>query len=145
MNGCPRIRVMLSAYADRELTGEEMYHVRNHISTCPECHKELDQLLEVKRAVASIAIPTVSDGMLPRLKAATIREPKRPLDRRGVAIGLSFALSLMVLTFAIMQWLSVSQQSPQTGVSPVQESAYASDRLPIQPRSIPVTLVNAPE
>ncbi len=146
MNGCHRVRLMISAYADRELTGEEMYHVRNHLSACPECQREYDELVAVKRSLGAIAIPAAPDDLLPRLKAATTAEPTRPQwDRRGVTIGLSFAISLMVLTFAILEWWSVRQHTPEPISSPVQDSAFAAEDFGVQPRSIPVTLVSAPE
>jgi len=53
---CRRVRMLLSAYLDSELTGCEMLTIRHHISGCPECEAELDSLREVKNLLAALPI-----------------------------------------------------------------------------------------
>ena len=53
---CNRVRNNLSAFSDRELTGEEMLQIRRHLDGCSECSRELEQVRMVR-------------GMLTRMRA----------------------------------------------------------------------------
>lgn len=55
---CRYVSQRLSAYLDRELSGQEMMEVRDHLRTCSACDRELRQLSEVRRLLRSQASTT---------------------------------------------------------------------------------------
>ena len=57
---CSRVQNLLSAFTDRELTGVEMLSIQRHLDGCPECYREHQALLHVKRLLGSL------DGVQPR-------------------------------------------------------------------------------
>ncbi len=51
---CRRVKTLLSAYLDSELTGFEMLDIRDHLSRCGECADERDSLRSVKMLLSSL-------------------------------------------------------------------------------------------
>ena len=54
--GCSRAQNQISAYLDRELTGEEMLEIRQHLRACPECATEHSAILRVKRLLSGLPV-----------------------------------------------------------------------------------------
>jgi len=55
---CRKVSSLLSAYIDRELTGEEMLDIRGHLGTCSVCRAEQESLVQTKRLLSSLALQT---------------------------------------------------------------------------------------
>lgn len=55
---CRTITGLLSAYIDRELTGEESTSVRAHLDGCAHCRAEQDDLLETKLLLRRLSYQT---------------------------------------------------------------------------------------
>ena len=64
---CHRLNNLLSAYIDGELTGVEMIEIRRHLSDCPGCQGDLDQLRATKRLVGRLATVRPSDDLASRI------------------------------------------------------------------------------
>jgi anti-sigma factor RsiW len=77
MLNCRQSERLLSAFADQELTGRQMLEVRDHVSRCPDCARELEALRSVKEALAALPAPEPDPGLEGRLKTAVFsgREP----------------------------------------------------------------------
>jgi anti-sigma factor RsiW len=89
----------LSAYLDRELTGEQMMAVRAHLETCSACQSDLDALKSVKSGLRDL--PTVE----PRATLAAdilrmAREERR--ESSPVPFGLMVATSVAAAVFAVL-------------------------------------------
>lgn len=54
MLNCSRVLARLSAYLDGEMPGAESLQVRDHLSHCPDCARELARIEEVKQALACL-------------------------------------------------------------------------------------------
>jgi predicted anti-sigma-YlaC factor YlaD len=49
MMNCKKIRILLSAYIDRELAGKEEESVNEHLKVCRDCSEELEYLKQTKK------------------------------------------------------------------------------------------------
>lgn len=93
----------LSAYVDRELTGEQMIALRSHVERCAECKAEYESLTSLKTALAALPMHEAPEGleqdvirMLRRLEPATARTR---LSWTLLAATSVAAAALAVLTF----------------------------------------------
>lgn len=59
---CRRVSNLLSAYLDAELAGTEMLDIRDHLSRCPSCAREYDELRQTKRLLGTLALRTPEAG-----------------------------------------------------------------------------------
>ena len=100
---CRNISNSLSAYVDRELTGDQMIALRSHIERCPECKAEYESLTSLKAALAALPMHEPPEG----LDQDVIRLVRR-LNPASARTRLSWALmaatsvaaaALAVLTF----------------------------------------------
>jgi len=109
---CKQVQGMLSAYLDRELSRQDMYDVRAHLSECPGCKAEHDSVSALKSLLGAMPTPEPSDDFESRLVANVLRgrQEDRFSDRRlkprfnlfvfaGIA-ACSMAATLAFLTFA---------------------------------------------
>ena len=55
---CSRVKNLLSAYCDHELTGAEMLQIRKHLDACSSCRLEHGAIRQVKQLMG--ALPTVA-------------------------------------------------------------------------------------
>ncbi|MEV6110601.1 anti-sigma factor [Streptomyces sp. NPDC051940] len=86
----------LAALVDGELSHDNRDRVLAHLATCPRCKVEADALRQLKSALAVVAPPPPSDGLLARLQGlpgmdddALDRNPFRP----GGGGGGGFAMA----------------------------------------------------
>ena len=95
----------LSAYVDRELSGDQMIALRSHIERCPECKAEYESLTSLKSALAALPMHEPPKG----LEQDVIRMV-RGLEPAHARTRLSWALlaatsvaaaALAVLTFNV--------------------------------------------
>ena len=54
---CFRIQTLLSAYIDQELDAEERRLLRSHVFNCPDCSREMESLLAVKKIMGRLTPP----------------------------------------------------------------------------------------
>ena len=95
----------LSAYVDRELSGDQMIALRSHIERCPECKAEYESLTSLKTALAALPMHEPPKGldqdvirMVRRLEPAQAR---MRLSWTLLAAASVAAAALAVLTFNV--------------------------------------------
>lgn len=110
---CKAVQPLLSAYLDRELTGEEMYRVRDHLDRCSACNTELENLRSLKRLLGSLSDPEPPRGLESRLLANVLREKSRETGRkREFGSFLVFAGVAACSMFATLVVLNYSNRTP---------------------------------
>jgi hypothetical protein len=88
---CRKVCNLISAYIDEELPGVEALQIRQHLSNCPECHAEYEDILQTKRLIASLVIKSPLQD--PEERIQTIIEQCR--NTRPVRFGFLTAWSLL--------------------------------------------------
>ncbi len=87
---------LLSAMVDGELSLDEAGAVRRHLTTCPQCVAELEEIRRIRAVVRGLPPVDPPFGFFERL----VRQ--RPAARRGIAAvagGIAAAITaLMILT-----------------------------------------------
>lgn len=88
MDNCEKIREMLEAYADGELTEQQKAHVEQHVAHCPHCAALLDEYLALNAAIADCAVQA-PEGFAERVSQAIGTEPQAPVrtKKNGVRLG----------------------------------------------------------
>lgn len=102
---CKGVQASLSAYLDRELSGEEMIDVRAHLVRCPECQDEEQSLRSLKRLLCGLEAPDPAPDFQARLLArvhkgsrGSVRERLRP----SVSLFAGVAAGAMAITLALL-------------------------------------------
>jgi len=112
---CKGVQPLLSAYLDRELSGDEMLDIRAHLSECRECQFEADNLRSLKRLLMGMEAPEPPIDFESRLVASVMHprdEPARP--RRVFASALVFAGVAACSMFVTLFVISNAQRPIQT-------------------------------
>ncbi|MFM9872969.1 MAG: anti-sigma factor family protein [Fimbriimonadaceae bacterium] len=138
---------LLSAYLDRELSGEEMLLLRDHLGDCSDCSLEFEELRRVKSALIQMPVLEPDPELLARMKGQVFANVQPvPVSKRRVAATMGMAAAVLFLMFAIVQWVAVQKQSDQVaeGHFSGAKTAVASD-MDRNPVYIPVTLASSPE
>ncbi|QYK52183.1 MAG: zf-HC2 domain-containing protein [Fimbriimonadaceae bacterium] len=141
---------MLSAYIDREMTGEEAYLMREHISQCASCELEFEELRRVKHILSTLPSVEPSDDLLDQVKATVFADDAAPsISKKGIIVSTSMAAAMLFLTFALMQWIQV-RQGGTNGLVPADEMVATDvrtvgDSASGAPVYMPVNLASAPE
>lgn|GEM_PF-6985318 len=78
---CRRINSLLSAYIDKELTGEEMMAVRSHLYYCEGCQAEYEALVQTKRIISALGNKIPRPELEGILLSGIEREAGNPLRR----------------------------------------------------------------
>ncbi|MBL8069015.1 MAG: zf-HC2 domain-containing protein [Armatimonadetes bacterium] len=150
MNSCYRCKSLLSAYLDRELGGEEMIALRDHMAQCPECALEFEELRAVKAALIRVPQVEPSEDLLSRIQSEVFTDSAPvPVSKTRVAAGLGMAAAIAFLMFAVLGWVEAQRQSqaiqqgqiPVAGASPVVAGVDQGEGPAIRP----AILVNASE
>jgi anti-sigma factor RsiW len=61
---CGRVSNLLSAFADRELTGADMLQIRRHLNDCADCQAEYEALCRMKMMLGRLRAPTPPSGFV---------------------------------------------------------------------------------
>lgn len=96
---CHGADARLSAYLDRELTGEEALELREHLRSCPRCQEELEVLRLIKQSLAKTACCEPSEEFEQRLMQQVLTQPRRsrqPWATYGLAMVLAVALGTVL-------------------------------------------------
>ena len=64
---CTRVKNLLSAYCDHELTGAEMFQIRRHLDACPSCRQEHVAICRVKRLMGALAAVEATRSFHPEM------------------------------------------------------------------------------
>lgn len=117
MINCDTVKNRLSAYIDRELSGEDMLKIREHLRNCEICKSEEAALISVKRSLGNLSQPAVSPELANRILYAVEQSSEsqgisekflrfveifRPQCKRVFALS---AVLMLVFTLAIMPGL----------------------------------------
>jgi anti-sigma factor RsiW len=87
---------MIGAYLDGELHGRELAQLLGHLATCGRCSAELEDIQEVRRAVRSLPVLELPEGIIPETGREVI-----PLRRnKGVWVGVAAAVVAAVIAIA---------------------------------------------
>ena len=93
----------LSAYVDRELSGEQMLALRSHIERCPECKAEYESLKTLKTELAALPMHEPPQGLdLEVIRMVRRLQPAKSRTRMSWALLAATsvaAAALAVLTF----------------------------------------------
>lgn len=78
---CERVRNLISAYLDQELSPEEYRLIRAHLVTCAACNAELEAETALKEALSGLQShetpPDFLPGLFARLACASLEERRR--------------------------------------------------------------------
>jgi hypothetical protein len=122
---CSDIEELLSAYANGELSRTQRDFVEEHIASCPDCRKKLEDFINVRRQLSSLrGTPVLSD-----IKATTMSEIKEVDIRRGVRRWLRPVLTaapIIVILVALMIWQPWSSIPGSQSVMAKAQDAIAS-------------------
>ena len=98
---CEKIKAYIEDYLDGALTPLEAGIVEEHILSCPDCRKELEELSFLRRELAHVNDNvTAPDGLMENA-LATIREEKRRKRRKIISIASGSIAAALCLTFAL--------------------------------------------
>lgn len=103
---CKSAQVRLSAYLDRELTGNELLELRDHLRGCEQCRLEEMQLRELKTMLGCLSVAEPPADLADRLCATIIKQPS-PTEakwswKRSVITFSAVAACSMVTTFLVI-------------------------------------------
>jgi anti-sigma factor RsiW len=129
---CKAVQTRLSAYLDRELTGEELLQLRAHLATCSECKSEENELRMLKSMLGQLPAPQPTEDLADRLCLAVLKNAKRESQRwtwkRSFVTFASVAAASMAATFF---FLSLKSEPIKPTVRQTPDMAYdvAQDQL----------------
>src|SRR5436853_501708 len=98
---CSRVRNLLSAYCDREVTGEEMLAIREHLGRCAACREEHEGVRRVKLLLGALSAVEPPRAFSAELLAAR-RSPMSRLRRRWAALAAP-----------LTGWTALLERNPQ--------------------------------
>lgn len=83
---CPEAKRLFSPYLDGAVTGTEMLALQDHLSGCPDCHRQYQSLQHTQQLLMSVAKPKVPADLGLKLRLAISRETAAA--KRGRIEGL---------------------------------------------------------
>ncbi|HTW92015.1 MAG TPA: TonB family protein [bacterium] len=134
---CDAIRPLLGAFADKELDPDRTRQVQQHLETCADCRRELDQIEGLGRIVRGVQRPRLVDDywdwQRDRVWRGILSEGRRPLlNRRPMQAWtrlLMPVISAAVLLIAVVAgWHLLSEKSFMTGRGMVVERIVSQGR-----------------
>jgi len=101
---CEKVRDRFSSLCEKELTPFEERAIKEHLSSCPACQKELEQFEKTMRWLHSVEDVEVPDGFLPGLyKKMKERKEITSAEKSGKRwLGLPFPLKLPAQAVAMV-------------------------------------------
>ncbi len=103
--------------------GQEMLRVREHVSRCPQCSEELDQLRSVKNLMASLPTRIPAIDFEAKLSKRVFAPSIRGAIRSATGFWLASTLAAAAAAFLVFHFLSV----PIKSRSPVINQPIAYD------------------
>jgi len=99
MMDCKKLREMLDAYVDRELSADANAQAEVHIAECPACRRAVDRLSRLREAVRlAVGEPEAPASLVERVQSSLspIRPRARVMQSIAAALILAAALTLFV-------------------------------------------------
>ncbi|MBX3112215.1 MAG: zf-HC2 domain-containing protein [Fimbriimonadaceae bacterium] len=119
---CTRVRSLLSAFLDRELGGDQMIEVQQHLRSCTPCSDELESLRRIKQALSASPVVEPSEDLVRRTHAAVFSTRQKRAAKSPVP-GLVAMASALVAAFLAV---SAAQNTPHsTAAAPEIRAAEA--------------------
>ncbi|MBS1709749.1 MAG: zf-HC2 domain-containing protein [Armatimonadetes bacterium] len=102
---CTRAKSLLSAYLDRELAGEQMLDVQQHLRECTPCAVEFESLRRVKQMLSQTPVVEPDADLLRRTQEAVFTSKPAKLTKSPAAglVAMASALAAAVLAVTAAQ------------------------------------------
>jgi predicted anti-sigma-YlaC factor YlaD len=113
---CPKIQSLLSAYADRELTGVEMFLIRQHVHDCDSCREHDAEVRRIKSILCSIEIAEPTPDFEARLISVVMGTKAHPAEEKRQRYAAGFAVTSLAAAAAICIVFTV-REMPVAGPS----------------------------
>ncbi len=84
---CEEFKPMITGYLDDELSPQQQQRFKGHLSTCPDCTRELANLGDLKENLAMIKFKEPSDAELERYWKSIYNRLERGLGWILISIG----------------------------------------------------------
>ncbi len=97
---CSAVCNALSAYIDRELPGQQMLSIRDHLNACPQCHQEWKELSSLKSQLERMPMvepPTDFEERILRIVRTGDDIPKPKPATAGLLIATSIAAAVLAV------------------------------------------------
>lgn len=91
---CRTVQNNLSAYLDRELSGEEMLAMRAHLCECCACHQEEQAMRALKALLSGLPVPEPTSNLEERL-IATVHQAERQAKSQRLWTGSAVVFALV--------------------------------------------------
>ncbi len=104
----------LSAFVDRELTGEEMESMRRHIEGCATCRRQEQELQSIRSQIRVAATAELPDNFAYSVRSAIRRQESESVAWLGterLARNVVFGLCILVLGMVAFESFLTPQQS----------------------------------
>ena len=98
---CTKIQSLLSAYADRELSGVEMFLIRQHVHDCDACRAEESELRRIKSILSSVEGAEPSPDFELRLVSVVMGTKAAPAEEKRLRSATGFAVTSLAAAVAI--------------------------------------------
>ena len=101
---CEKVRDRFSSFWEKELIPSEENTIREHLSSCPECQKELERFGKTMGWLRSVGDVEVPEGFLPELYKKIEERKKAPLagESRGKWFVFPLPFKLPAQAFAMV-------------------------------------------
>ena len=119
---CRHILNSLSAYLDRELSGEQMMTVRSHLESCSECQTELESLKLIKKDLYSLPLHEPSEQLQHEVMRK-VRALEPAPNRRSLSVMVATSVAAAALAVLVFNAFFGFAASPQV----VDDGQFDSD------------------
>lgn len=136
MKSCEQYEMLISAFLDGELSGDEKAEVAEHLAACPVCQRYFDDLVAIHDVLEREEAP-VPEGFADRVMAGVRDTPQDravlrfPHWRRWAALAACCAIAALAL------WTLPPQHTKTAGQSVAEDSAEADVRAVPAPAGAP--------
>ena len=109
---CQIAQNSLSAYLDRELSGEQMIALRSHLEVCAECARELDSLRGLKSSLGRLSVMEPREGFAEDVMRLVRNAPVQPAPRISLPLVLATSAAAAVVAVVLFGALFGGSQRP---------------------------------
>ncbi len=129
--GCDECRDNLTAYLEGELSAEDQRRLRDHLSECPECARELEQLrtlVAVLHGMPEVEPPSSLRAELRAIPRRGSTGPRNALWTRGRTVIAAFAAAAAA---ALLLWTGITLY---TGTEALPGGQYRTEEMAAESR-----------
>lgn len=129
--GCDECRDNLTAYLEGELSAEDQKRLRDHLSECPECARELEQLrtlVAVLHGMPEVEPPSSLRAELRAIPRRGSTGPRNALWTRGRTVIAAFAAAAAA---ALLLWTGITLY---TGTEALPGGQYRTEEMAAESR-----------